>query len=185
MAYTIDLQPGEQLIREIILVVSPKVEPFYLGVTNQALYLPAKKLIAVSDPYYYRRVQLAEVTEVSIRRMRPYVLWFIAGLMLVAGLAVGILMMWPFFTPGVSGTFTVSGWPVALCVGGLLIPFAAHGRRGLIIRWAKGKFRWKPPLVIDRDSKQRIAETLRDIAAACNEAKLNVTVDDNSPSARR
>src|SRR5215218_451432 len=124
MPYTVNLEPGEHLIKELSLVISPKVAPFHFAVTNQALYLPAKKLIAVSDPYYYRRVPHSEVTEVAIRRIRPYVLWFIGALMFVAGLVVTVLMMWPLLTPGIYGRFTVSGWPVAVCVGGLLIPFA-------------------------------------------------------------
>lgn len=183
MPYIVNLEPGEQIIKELSLVVSPKVEAFHFAVTNQALYLPAKKLIAVKDPYYYRRVRHEEITEVAIRRLRPYVLWFFAALMFIAGLTVTILMMWPFFTAGITGRFRVSGWPVAVCIGGLLIPFAAHGRRGLIIRWAGGKFRWKPPLVIDRASKQRISETIRDIAMACKDANLDVTVNGDSKSA--
>jgi len=61
---------------------------------------------------------------------------FLATLMVITGLAVTVLMVWPFFTPGIHDRFRVSGWPVAICVGGLLIPFAARGRRGLIISWA-------------------------------------------------
>ena len=183
MPYTVNLEPGEEIIKELSLVVSPKVEVLHFAVTNQALYLPAKKLIAVKDPYYFRRVPHKAVTEIAIRRIRPYLLWFLGSIMFISGLAVTILMMWPFFTPGVTGSFRVSGWPVAVCVGGLLIPFAAHGRRGLIIRWAAGKFRWKPPLVIDRISKQKISDTLGEIATACQQANLSVTLDSDSQSA--
>jgi hypothetical protein len=183
MAYTINLEPGEQLIKELSYVVSKKVKPFCFAVTNRALYVPAKKLIAVSDPYYYRRVPNHEVSEVTIRRMRPYALWFLAAVMFVAGLIVTILMMSQFSGGHVPKKYSVSGWPAAICVGGLLIPFAAHGRRGLLIQWASGSFRWTPPLVIDRASKQRIADTFQDIAAACREARLHVTLDSDANSA--
>src|SRR4051794_14295258 len=143
MAYTVDLQPGEQLLLELNFVLSKKVPPFHLAVTNRALYLPAKKLIAVSDPYYYRRAPNHEVSEVSIHRMRPYGLWCLAAVMIIAGLITTILMMSQFAGGRVPGKYRVSGTPVAVCVGGLLIPFAARGRRGLLIRWASGSFRWK------------------------------------------
>lgn len=185
MAYTVDLEPGEQIIEELAFTVSNDVQPFHFVVTNRALYVPAKKLIAVSDPYYYRRVPHHEVSEVTIRRMRPYALWFLAGVMFIVGLVVTLLMMSQFSGGYVPREYKVSGWPAAICVGGLLIPFAAHGRRGLLIRWASGSFRWKPPLVIDRASKQRIAENFQDIAAACREAKLNVTLDSDTNSTAR
>lgn len=182
MPYVVQLEPGEQLLDEFSLTVSPKVEPFHFAISDRALFLPGKKWVAVSDPYYYRRVPHPEVMEVAIRRLPPYFLWSLAALMLAAGLVTTSMMIWAMANPTIAPKLKVSGWPVAICVGSLLMPFAAHGRKGLVIRWASGRFRWKPPLVVDRESKRKIADTLSRVAAVCRQAQLDVTVEESGKS---
>lgn len=173
MAYEVQLNPGEELIDEVAFQINDKAEPFAFAVSNQAIYLPGKKFIAVSDPYYFRRVPHAEVKQVSIRSIRPYAVWGLALIMFLFGLITTILIFLPFFI-GMEGTHKVSGWPIAILVGGLIIPFAARGRLGLSVLLAKGKFQWTPPLVIDRASKKQIEILLVRIAAACEKAGLTI-----------
>jgi len=97
MAYTPELEAGEELAHQTELCCPAKAEPFCFAVSNRALYIPRKKLVALKDPYYFERVPHSGVREVSIERLRPYGWWVLAILMTAAGLVSTILMMWPFF----------------------------------------------------------------------------------------
>ena len=57
-----------------------------------------------------------------------------------------------------------------------LVPFAAKGRFGLEVWFDGGKYRWKPPLVVDRPSKKRVAETFQTIVTAC--MKVGIPISD-------
>ena len=163
----------------IELNLSKKAQPFHFAVTNRALYIPRVKLIAKTDPYYFQRVRLEQVQEIKVKRLAPYALWLLAGLMICVGFATTIFMMEPVLR-NEPGTHRISGWPIAVFVCGFLVPFAAKGRFGLEIRFSDGKYRWKPPLVVDRASKQKIAETFQTIIKACE--KVGARVLDNRAS---
>lgn len=173
MAYDPQLETGEKLIRQFSIKVAKKVEPFVFAVSDQAVYWPAKKLVALSDPYYFRRIRLNKVQEVVVRRVPPYPSWAAAGVMIVAGLCATYLMLEPLLnkTPG---HHRVSGWPFAILVGGVILPFAAKGRFGLRVITSDKEFRWKPPLVVDSSSKQKVSDTLDEILAVCGQAGLRV-----------
>ena len=49
------------------------------------------------------------------------------------------------------------------------------GRRRLQIRLRKGGFKWDPPTVVDRASKQKVNEVLDAVAQACETAGMPVT----------
>ena len=120
---------------------------------------------------------LDQIRHVAIKRLSPYALWLFAGIMILAGLLATYSMMEPILTDA-PGTHQISGWPIAVFVGGLLLPFAAKGRFGLEIWFTGGKYRWKPPLVVDKASKQKIAETLPSIAEACR--KVGAPISDKN-----
>ncbi len=44
----------------------------------------------------------------------------------------------------------------------------------LEVCFSGGKYRWKPPLVVDKTSKQKIAETLKTIIEACDKVGARV-----------
>lgn len=173
MAYKVELADGEKVELDIVLNLSKKAVPFHFAVTNQAIYVPRVKLIAKSDPYYFQKLGLGEVQEVVVRRLRPYMLWLLGAIMVVAGLVTTVLMMEPLLKKA-PGTHEVSGWPIAVFVGGLLVPIAARGRFGLEILFRGGKFRWKPPLVVDSASKNQITETFESIVQTCEKVKARV-----------
>ncbi len=180
MAYEVVPEPGEELAASIELKLSKKAQPFFFAVSNRAIYIPRIKLVAKTDPHYFQRVRLEQVHEVTVRRLAPYALWILAGLMVTVGFVTTVFMMEPVLR-NEPGTHRISGWPIAVFVCGFLIPFAAKGRFGLEIRFSGGKYRWTPPLVVDRASKRKIAETIQIIAGACE--KVGARVLDKRESA--
>ena len=173
MAYEVIAQPGEEVEAKIELRISKKAQPFFFAVSNRAIYIPRIKLIAKTDPYYFQRVRLEQVQQVTVKRLSPYALWLLAGLMISIGLLTTTWMMEPVLRND-PGTHHISGWPIAVFVCGFLVPFAARGRIGLEVLFSGGKYRWKPPLVVDKPSKQKIADTLRTIIEACEKVGARV-----------
>jgi hypothetical protein len=173
MPYEIQAEPGEKVLLDLAFQVSEESESFRFGVSDRALYLPSKRFVVAGDPRCFRRVPRAQVIEVRVQDLRPHGLWIAAALMAAAGLVTQILMLMPFFTD-LEGEFVLSGWPLALLVGGLLLPLAARGRQRMVVRMVDRSFKWYPPLVVDRASKRRIAATLAEIVAACRTAGLQV-----------
>lgn len=185
MAYVMELEPGENVLldvtfrasdKDIVRRSSQRPPDLRMGISDRAFYFAATRFVVSGDPTYFRRVPKDQVRDVRVQAVRPYGLWVMAALMVIAGLVTEVLMMWPLVTQ-VPGTYRVSGWPLAILVGGLLLPFAARGRHRLVIQMVKGRFKWDPPLVIDRGSKQRIAATLDDILKASRAAGVQV-IDD-------
>lgn len=96
----------------------------------------------------------------------------------LASFLVGLATVYFMCAPLINhepGDHHVSGWPIAIFVGGILLPFAARGRLGLEIRTHDKKFQWKPPLVVDKASKQKIQATFDEIIAACEKSGLKVS----------
>ena len=180
MAYEVVTEPGEEVAASIALKLSKKAQPFFFAVSNRAIYIPRTKLIAKTDPYYFQRVRLEQVQQVTVRRLPPYALWVLAGLMISIGLLTTIWMMEPVLR-NEPGTYRISGWPIAVFICGFLVPLAAKGRFGLEVGFSNGKYRWKPPLVVDGASKQKIAKTIQTIVEACE--KVGVRVLDKRESA--
>jgi hypothetical protein len=177
MAFKPELEPNEKLSLQIAFKISEKAGVFNFAVSDQALYWPAiKAFVLKGDPTYFKRIRNNEISEVYIRRLPPYGLWIFATIMFLVGLTCTIFMIEPLINHD-PGMHTVSGWPFALIVGGILMPFATRGRLGLEVRTHDKKFRWKPPLVVDKASKQKIQATFGQIAVACEKSGLRVNRD--------
>lgn len=175
MAYEVNLETGEEVAAQIELDLSKKAQPFFFTVSNRAMYIPRIKFIAKTDPFYFQRVPLAQIRHVAVTRLRPYGLWILAAVMIAVGLVTTVWMMEQALRNEASERH-ISGWPIAVFVCGFLVPFAAKGRFGLEVWFDGGKYRWKPPLVVDRPSKQRVTETFQTIVAAC--MKVGVSISD-------
>jgi len=173
MAYIPELEPNENIALQIAFKVSEKAGAFNFAISNQALYWPATKAFAMNDATYYKRLRNNEIYEVCVRRLPPYGLWVLAVLMVLAGLALAYVIYAPLINHE-PGEHRVSGWPIAIFVGGILLPFAARGRLGLEVRTHDNKFRWKPPLVVDKASKQKIQAMFDEIIVACEKSGLRV-----------
>jgi hypothetical protein len=174
MAYSVVPKPGEEMALEVELKISEKARAFHFAISNKAIYIPRIKLIARTDPFYFQRVPLDQIQRITISRLRPYVLWVLAGLMITVGLFSTIWMMQPVLRRE-PGAHQISGWPISVFVCGFLVPFAARSRFALEIEFRGGRYRWKPPLVVDKASKESIAQTLARIVEACEHVGIHVT----------
>jgi hypothetical protein len=172
MPYSVELERDEQLIGTYTLTIGRKAEPFAFAVSTQALFLPTKKFFAAKDPTYFERVPVGSVREVRIRRLRPHAMLVLAAIMVAAGMATTFLMVRPLLN-GEAGK--VSGYPPAIVVVGLVIPFAIRGRYGLVVTYGDKRFRWKPTIAVDKKSRTATKNFITEIADACRVAKCNVT----------
>jgi hypothetical protein len=73
--------------------------------------------------------------------------------------------------PGVA--YHVSGWPFAIFVGGIIIPFIARGRKILIVRMRKGRFKWKPQLAMDKKTREHCSHLQEELVDACRKAGIS------------
>ena len=174
MPLNIEPGPDERVWVNVNYQASDRSVPFALGVTDQAVYVPAKKMWARDDPWYIQRKPITQVRHVIVKRTRTAGVLLFAALMIGAGAVLTFVMLEPIVN-GEGGR--VSGWPVAIFVGGLLLPFVARGRRSLEIVFSDGKYKWTPPLVVDKTSRDYIHQLLDHIIGGFRSAGVNVVVD--------
>ena len=171
MPFIVEPQPGEEvyLRREF---QGSHGHVFAIAISNQAVYLPAQKFALKKDPWYFKRVPLSEVREVRLRKQKPVPLLILSALMIVFGGATGFLMMWYALR---GEEIHVSGWPLAFFVGGIVIPFIARGRRTLVVITSKGKYKWKPQLAVDKETRETSSRLQDEIAQACRKAGIQTS----------
>ena len=181
MAFKLELEPNEKLTLQISFNISEKTGVFNFAVSDRAVYWPVvktywpavKAIVLKGDLTYCRRIRNNEISEVCIRRLSPYGLWILAAIMLLVGLVSAVFMLAPLVSHD-PGTHTFSGWPFALIGGGIVMPFVTKGRLGLEVRTQSKKFRWEPPLALNKASKQKIQAVFDKIADACKKSGLRV-----------
>jgi hypothetical protein len=108
----------------------------------------------------------------ALKKTRTVAILFVAALMVVLGLFFLYFMLEPI-VQGHGGK--ISGWPLAITIGGLILPFVARGRRSLKIFFTKGKYSWTPPVVVDKGSRQYITQLLDHIVGGFRAAGVQVT----------
>ena len=177
MPYSVELDRDEQLIGTYTLTIGKRAEPFAFAVSTQALFLPRKKFFAVKDPTYFERVPLNTVREVRIQRLRPHAMLVLAAIMVAAGVVTTFLMVGPL---GKGEGGKIRGYPPAIVVVGLVIPFVIRGRYGLVVTYGEKRFRWKPTISVDKKSRAETTDFLMHIAEACRTARCNV-IDERAP----
>jgi len=172
MPFEINLEEGERLIANLSFVVSGNSEAFHIAITNHAIFLPRKKFFALKDPTYCERVPLNQIVNTKIKKLNPFFLWTLALLMVVGGAVITELMMLPVLR-GEGGQ--LSGYPPAVALVGLVIPFIARRRYGLSISMVDESFLWKPPLLVDKTSRTAVELFLTQAAGAFRQAGINHT----------
>jgi len=169
MPFTVDPQPGEELylLKEFR---GSHGHVFAMAVSNQAVYLPSQKMTLKSDSWYFKRIPLSEVLEVGVAKQKSIYIYLLSLVMIISALLMIYLMMAPVLRgePG-----RVSGWPLAILVAGLVVPFIARGRKVLSVKMRKGRYKWKPQLAIDRKTREAAAELQREILEACRKASIH------------
>jgi hypothetical protein len=168
MPFNVDAQLGEEvyLLREFH---GSHGYVFAMAVSNQAIYLPAQKMTLKADSWYFKRIPLSEVTGVRLAKQKPLFIFLLSGLMIVFGGVTGFLMMW-YALRGEAAR--VSGWPLAILVGGIVIPFIARGRRTMVVMMRNGKYKWKPQLAVDRKTRETSFRLQDEIVQACRKAGI-------------
>lgn len=168
MPFIVDPEPGEELYL-LSEFRGSHSHVFAMAVSNQAVYLPAQKLTLGKDPWYFKRIPLSDVKEVGLIKQKASYIYVLAVVMIVSGALLTYLMMAPVLSgqPG-----KVSGWPLAFIVGGFLIPFIAKGRRTLVVKMNRGKFKWKPQLAVDKKSRATCRTIQEDMLQACIRAGI-------------
>jgi hypothetical protein len=188
MAYIPKLESGEKLIRQFRVKLSKKAKPFLFAVSDRALYWPEKKLVTWNDPFYFRRIPHNQVQTVSLKKLAPYAFWLLSLLMILAGLAILVVLLAPFFelATGIhvglpeirvyNSTKRGFAWDgIFLIAAGIYLSSVAKDRFGLRIETSNKSFTWKPPLfVVDKPARIRIAITLKDMLDSCQQAGLRV-----------
>ena len=147
---------------------------FAMAVSNQAVYLSTQKLALKRDPWYFKRVPLNEVEEVRLVKQRTVYVLLLGLLMIIFGGVLSFLMMWRAFNPMAGVAYHISGWPFAILVGGFIIPLIAHGRKTLIVRMRKGKFKWKPQLAVDKKTREQCSHIQDELVKACRRAGIPI-----------
>ena len=95
MPFDVNLEEGERLLENLSFVVPKNSQVFHIAISDRALFLPRKKFFAVKDPSYSERVPLNRVREARVKKLSPFLLWTLALLMVVVGVATTGLMMLP------------------------------------------------------------------------------------------
>jgi len=182
MSFEIHLEEGERMIANLSFIAG-KAGSLNIAISDRAAYLPRKKLFAVSDPNYCERVPLNRILQATIRKLNPHLLWALALLMVIGGTATTALMMMPLLK---GGGGTVSGYPPAIAVVGLVIPFIARRRYGLSVSIVDSVFSWNPPLLVDSASRKAVGHFLSQTADAFRQAGVGVRDERQrtSPDAR-
>jgi hypothetical protein len=170
MAFEVSLEPNEQLIFQDGFKADKYTEPFAFAVTDRAIFITRVKHFR-KDPWYFEKVPLSKVNKVILRRERSLPIWILSGLCFVFGWIFLIKMMLPALR-GDAGY--VSGVPLAMIVCGIVIPFIARGRNALIVELEKGKYKWKPRLVVDKESRNQVRQFQENILNACRSAGIKV-----------
>ena len=146
---------------------------FAMAVSNQAVYLSAQKF-ALKDTWYFKRVPLEDVMQVQLVKQRAIVIVLLSALMIIFGGLISSVMLWNTFHPTPGLVTRASGWPIAIFVGGFVLPFVARGRRILVVRMKKGKFKWKPQLAIDKKTRDLCSRIQQELLEACRRVGIQV-----------
>ena len=168
MPFIVEAQPGEEIYIQKEFRGSHG-HVFGMAVSNQALYIPAQKMTLKSDSWYFKRIPLSEVEEVSVSSHKPVYIYLVSLILIVSGMLMIYLMMAPVLR-GEEGR--VSGWPLAILIAGLIIPFVTRGRQILTVKMQKGHFKWKPQLAIDRKTRDTCSTIQTEILSACRKAGI-------------
>ena len=173
MPFIVDSQPGEQVYLQKEFRGSHD-HVFAMAVSNQAVYVSAQKFALKRDPWYFKRVPLSDVREVGLVKQRPIYVILLSAIMIVFGAVLSFLMMWRALHPMPGVPYWVSGWPFAIVVAGIMIPFIARGRKILIVRMRKGTFKWKPQLAVDKRTRELCSNLQDEIVQACKKAGVHI-----------
>ena len=173
MPFIVEPQPGEHVyLQKEFRGTHGHV--FAMAVSNQAVYVSAQAFALKRDAWSFKRVPLSDVKEVQLVKNKPIYVIILSALMIVFGTVLSFLMMWRAFNPLPGVPYHVSGWPFAIAIGGVIIPFIARGRRTLVVKMRKGTFKWKPQLAVDKKTREECSNIQNAIVQACEKVGIHI-----------
>ena len=121
MPIDIDPPSNERVLVNVRYRASARSEPFALGVTDQAVYVPAKKLWARDDPWFIQRVPITQVHHVIVKKTRTIAILVVAALMVALGLFFLYFMLEPI-VEGHGGTVNIEDRPGGGSIFWIMLP---------------------------------------------------------------
>lgn len=172
MPFIVEPKPGEEiyLLREFR---GSHEHVFALAVSNQAIYLSKQRFVLKRDAWHFKRVPLSDVRDVRLVKQRPIYIILLSLFMIGFGAVLSFLMMWHALNPMPGEPYKVSGWPMAIALGGIILPFIAIGRKTLVVRMRKGKYKWKPQLALDKKTRALCSNIQDEVLQACKKAGIH------------
>ena len=175
---------GEQRIivadgeREVVNVsLDRQFEPFALAVTDRAVYILELSRRSFSRNYHVQRLPLEQVVRVAVQRTTFGAKMFWAATMVILGGALTLLMALTFVEG--NGRGSVMLLPIALILGGLILPFTSRGHRTLRIEFAGRKpYIWKPSWFMADVTKQHVAYLIEKIVKSFRGLRIYVHEDE-------
>jgi hypothetical protein len=174
MAIEIPLEPNEELVFSDSFQADSKTLPFAFAASDRNLFISKQKHFA-KESWYFEKIPIEQIKQVFLRRERSLPLVLFSALLFISGLILAFIMMSNALNQEL-GT-RVSGVPFAMIVCGLVMPFLAKGRKVLIIESANGIHKWKPRLVVDKKSRNRIKTFQTEILNVCEHLGLRILRD--------
>lgn len=178
MPFEAELEPGEELLFSDALPAPKKGDmPFSIAVSNGAVFIPRKKLFALSDPWYFEKVPVSQIRGIRVGAYKPAWLWLVA-LLMVAGGVGGVVLVW--MSGELKSQAKLLGYGLAFIVVGVTIPWAMRSRVRLIIEMTEGRFAWAPKLTVGGTYREDSRRFLLEVAKACRMAGLPVVMPEDA-----
>jgi hypothetical protein len=154
-----------------------QAEPFAITITKAFVFVLRKKVFSIGSPYYIQRVPNQSMRVIHVRRLGAKWLYVTAALLI----AVGVYTTYAMVLDIVNRASGIrSGWPIAVLVAGITIPFAARDRYAVSVEWLDGDHTWKPPLVISIRARITTAHNIQSIVDGARAAGILVRDDRNA-----
>jgi hypothetical protein len=147
--------------------------PMAIGITDRAVYVLEADRWSLREQWRTRRVPIEQIRRVTVRRMRRSQMVLLSLALMIAGGVATYVMVLPFREG--HGRW-VSAWPIIAIIGGMVLPFTAHGRRTVHIEFVAGRpWVWKPPLFAAEMTKQHIDWLIEQIVKGFRRQRIYVS----------
>jgi hypothetical protein len=154
------LADNERMVAHVDYVAHPGSGRFVLAVTTQALFLRRSKGFSHWRTYFLQRLPIDEVRTVFVKPLAAWGWIALAPLLVSIGIYAGYVIYSPILR-GAGGRFSI--YPIVLVGIGLLLPFAARRRYGLVITGTRWSFSWKPEFVVGEAARLRQQQAISTI----------------------
>ncbi len=175
MPKPIDLEEDETLLYQELFSLNNHTVPFGIAISNKGIYKLKSKMFAVSDPYYFERIDKNKILLVEICRRKTLGLLTLSFIMILIGLTV----IWYLLQGGQVEARGI-GYGIATLAVGIIMPFVIPGRYSLRIPSHSGIIKWVPPLALDKTTKNMITKIFNNVSL--HSKSIGIDVRDQRPT---